>query len=164
MSMNHTIFNKLSDPRSIALTSLGLALLFLFFWFSPPLNLTMQEAEAWSTMGMIGTLAYLILSSVLVHRTIVHTYVFFIGCISLFIGGRFLAHAMGFDLSILKMESNFFSVHRPDFVTIDLNANEGLRLSIYIITCLHAIHAGYMFSVWKTSKKIERSIDLEWTK
>lgn len=164
MSMNRIIFDTLSDPRNIALTSFGLVPLFFFLWLTPPLNLTMQEAETWSTVGMIVSLAYLIISSILVHRTIVHTYVLFIACISLFIGGRFVAHAMGFDLSILGMESNFFSVRRPDFVTINLNANEGLRLSLYIVTCMHAMHAGYMFSIWKKPKGTPRSIDLEWTR
>jgi len=99
---------------------------------------------------MVVSLAYLITSSVIVHRTIVHTYVLFQACISLFIGGRYLAYGMGFDLSALGMETNFFSVHRPDFVIINLSPAEGLKLSIYILTCLHAMHAGYMFSVYKT--------------
>ncbi|KAL0630314.1 hypothetical protein Q9L58_010839, partial [Maublancomyces gigas] len=71
---------------------------------------------------------------------------------------------MGFDLSILAMESNFFSVHRPDFVTIDMNPNEGIRLALYIVTCLHAMHAGYMFSVWKKPKTIAPPMNLEWTR
>jgi hypothetical protein len=161
--MNHITLDKFSDPRNFAFSSFGLLLLLFFLWLAPPLNLTMQEAETWSTIGMIGTLAYLIISSVLIHRTIVHTYLFFIACISLFVGGRFVAHAMGFDLSILGMENNLFSVHRPDFATIDLNANEGLHLSLYIVLCLHAMHAGYMFFLWKTPKVAPRSIDLEWT-
>lgn len=164
MTLNRIIFDRLSNPRNIALTSLGLIPLFFFLWFIAPVNPTMQQAENWSTLSMVGSLAYLAISSILVHRTFVHTYVFFIGCMSLFIGGRFIAHAMGFDLSILEMESSFFSVHRPDFVTIDLSANEGLRLSLYIVTCLHAMHAAYMFVIWKKPKGIVPTIDLEWTK
>ncbi|OPK07609.1 O-antigen polysaccharide polymerase Wzy [Pseudomonas sp. VI4.1] len=164
MSMNRIIFDRLSNPRNIALTSLVLVPLFFLLWFISPVNPTMEEAQSWSTLSVVGSLVYLILSSALVHRTIVHTYVLFIACISLFIGGRFVAHAMGFDLSILGMETNFFSVHRPDFVTIELNANEGIRLALYIVTCLHAMHAGYMFSFWKTPKTVAPPMDLEWTK
>ncbi|WMI98293.1 O-antigen polysaccharide polymerase Wzy [Pseudomonas chlororaphis subsp. aurantiaca] len=165
MNINHIIFDRLANPRNIALTSLGLVPLLLLLRLILPVNLTMHEAEIWSTVLIVASLTYLITSSILVHRSTVHTYVFFIACTSLFIGGRFLAYAMGFDLSALKMESNFFSVHRPDFITINLDANEGLNLSIYIVTCLHALHSGYMLSIWKQKKDMTvRAIDFEWAK
>jgi hypothetical protein len=164
MSMNRTFFDTLSNPRNIALTSLALVPFFFFVWFISPVTPTIQEAQNWSTVSVVGSLFYLIISSAIVHRTIVHTYVLFLVCTSLFIGGRFIAHAMGFDLSILGMENSFFSVHRPDFVTIDLNANEGIRLALYIVTCLHAMHAGYMFSISKTPKAMAQPLELEWTK
>ncbi|MNH95928.1 hypothetical protein D3C81_235920 [compost metagenome] len=162
--MNRVIYNTFMEPWHIAFTSLWLIPAFSFIWLISPENPTVQQAELWSTVGMIGTLAYLFITSIAVYRTIVHTYVFFIACISLFIGGRFIAYAMGFDLSILEMESNFFSVQRPDFVTIELTANEALRLTLYIVTCLLAIHAGYMFSIWKNTNKTEHPIDPKWTK
>jgi hypothetical protein len=163
MKLKSSIFYRYSDPRKIALISFGLVPFFLLLQLAVPTNLTMQATENLATSIVVSSLAYLIATTVLVHRTVVHTYVLFISCICLFIGGRFLAHAMGFDLSVLKMESSFFSVHRPDFVTIDLDAKEGLELSIYIATCLHAMHAGYMFSIRNELKAPVRSADLEWT-
>lgn len=163
MNLKNSIFHKFSNPRKIALISFGLIPFFLLLQLASPTNLTMQVTENLATSIVASSLAYLTVTTILVHRTVVHTYLLFIACICLFIGGRFIAHAMGFDLSVLKMESSFFSVHRPDFVTIDLNANEGLALSIYIATCLHAMHAGYMFSIRNEPPTPVRTVDLEWS-
>jgi hypothetical protein len=163
MDFKSNIFSRFSDPRNIALISFGLVPFFLLLQLAAPTNLTMQAAENLATSIVVSSLAYLLITTILVHRTVVHTYLLFIGCICLFIGGRFIAHAMGFDVTILKMESSFFSVQRPDFVSINLDANQGLELSIYIATCLHAMHAGYMFSIRNKPKTSMHSIDLKWT-
>ena len=163
MNLNSSIYYRFSDPRTIAWISLGLIAFFLLLQLAVPTDLTMQTTETLATCVVVSSLAFLLVSTILIHRTVVHTYLLFISCICLFIGGRFIAHAMGFDLSILKMESNFFSVHRPDFVTINLDAKEGLGLSIYIATCLHAMHAGYMFSLRNKPTIPVPSVDLEWT-
>lgn len=161
--MNRIIRDAFSDPRTIALISTCLIGLFYLVWLITPKAASLQQVENWTTAIVVCTIAYLSTSSIMVHRTIVQTYVFFIGCMTLFVAGRYIAHAMGFDLSILEMESNFFSVHRPDFVTIDLNADEGIRLSFYIVTCLLAIHAGYMFSFSKASTNLSKQSEIEWS-
>lgn len=163
MNLKSSFFHRLSNPRKIALISFGLIPFFLLLQLAASTNLTLQTTESLATSIVVSSLAYLIVTTILVHRTVVHTYLLFIACICLFIGGRFIAHAMGFDLSVLKMESSFFSVHRPDFVTIDLDAKEGLSLSIYIATCLHAMHAGYMYSIRNEPTIPARSEYLEWT-
>jgi hypothetical protein len=162
MNINPLNFSRLANPRNISLISLALIPLLVFVLAITPDNLTIHQAETWTTLLVVGSLTYLIITSALVHQTVVHTYIFFLACVSLFIGGRYIAHATGFDLSALAMETDFFSVHRPDFVTISLNANEGLRLSIYIVTCLHAINAGYMFTISKQSEKAGRIGNLDW--
>lgn len=159
--MKRIIHDTFSEPRNIALTSVLLIALTYFLSVIAPEDATIEQIENWTSIGMIGTIAYLIISSALVHRTIIQTYIFFLACTALFVSGRYIAHAMGFDLSILNMETNFFSVHRPDFVIIDLNTKEALQLSTYIITCLFSIHAGYMFTIRK-NQNIKPS-NLEWT-
>lgn len=143
------IFDAVSKPRNVAIASVVLVPLFFCLWLIIPDTATVEQAQAWATISVVGVLALLMASSALVHRTVVHSYIFFLGCTSLFIGGRFIAYAMGFDVAMLKMEHNIFAVHRPDFVVIELTAREGLQLTLYLVTCLLALHAGYMFSLWK---------------
>ncbi|MBK4995862.1 O-antigen polysaccharide polymerase Wzy [Pseudomonas sp. S37] len=163
MFSKYGVFDSACNPRNVALVSVALIPLFFCLWLMAPESATLQQAQAWATISMVGSLAFMLVSSALVHRTLVHSYIFFLGCTALFIGGRFIAYAMGFDVAMLKMESNFFSVHRPDFVSIELTAREGLRLTLYLVTCLHAMHAGYMFSLWKKPVSVAPRQDLQWT-
>lgn len=48
----------------------------------------LQQAQAWATIGKAGVLAFMILSSALVRHMLVHSYMLFLGCASLFIGSR----------------------------------------------------------------------------
>ena len=164
MQINQLSFNRLANPRIVTLVSLALIPLLSLVWTLIPDSLTMPEAETGSTVLIVTSLVYLLITSALVHRTIVHTYVLFLSCVSLFIGGRYVSHAMGFNLATMGMESNIFSVHRPDFVTISMSAKEGARLSFYIATCLYAIHAGYMFTITRKSKQITRGEDISWAR
>ncbi len=157
------VFDAVSNPRNVALVAVVMMAILFCIWLIPPESVTLQQAQAWATIGMVGVLAFMILSSALVHHTLVHSYVLFIGCASLFIGGRHIAYAMGFDVAMLKMESNFFAVHRPDFVSIELTAYEGLRLTLYLVSCLLAMHAGYMVSLWKKPASNAGSRDMQWT-
>jgi len=162
MNIKQLNLHRPANARIISLISLGLIPLLSLVWMLVPDSLTMRQAETASTSLIVASLIYLIITSVLVHRTIVHTYIFFLGCVSLFVGGRFLSHAAGFDIAAMGMETNIFSVHRPDFVTISMSAKEGVRLSVYIATCLYAIHAGYMFTISRQSSKIISSDDIAW--
>jgi len=150
------------NPRTVALVSSAIIPVFFGLWLMAPDSVTLQQAQNWSTVCVVASLVWMILSGALVHRTFVHTYILFLGCTALFIGGRFVAHAMGFDVSILGMESSFFSVHRPDFVSIELTAQEGISLTLYIVTCLHAMHAGYMFSLWKAPVPKVQPAQIPW--
>lgn len=150
------------NPRTVALVSSAIIPVFFGLWLMAPDSVTLQQAQNWSTVCVVASLVWMILSGALVHRTFVHTYILFLGCTALFIGGRFVAHAMGFDVSILGMESSFFSVHRPDFVSIELTAQEGISLTLYIVTCLHAMHAGYMFSLWKAPAPKVQPAQIPW--
>lgn len=163
MFIKSNVFDADWNPRTVAFVSVVVIPICLFLWLIAPESVTIQQAQLWSTASMVTTLAFMILSSAFVHRTVVHSYTLFLGCTGLFIGGRFIAHAMGFDVEMMKMESNFFSVHRPDFVSIELTAHEGLQLTFYLVSCMLAVHAGYMFSLWKRPAHAVISQDLRWT-
>lgn len=107
----------------------------------------MMEIERWSTVAVLSTLASMLVTAALVHRTLIQTYSLFLGCSAIFVGGRFIAHALGFDPSALGMESNLFAVHRPGFITLELGASEAIDLAFYIVTALMAMHVGYLWAI-----------------
>lgn len=162
--MKRIISDTFSEPRHIAITSAWLIGVFYLLWLFAPESTTIEQAETWTTIGVLGTLAYLISSSVIVHRTVVHTYVFFLGCMALFIAGRYVAHAMGYDpMAAEKWKSRMFGINMSYFIIMDLGPKEAIRLSLYIVTCLLAIHTGYMYALWKKPTEVSQSNNLEWT-
>ncbi|MBN2991563.1 hypothetical protein JWR97_09380 [Pseudomonas cedrina subsp. fulgida] len=136
-----------SAPRNIALCSLFLMGLFhlLVVFFAN--GATTAQVENWASVAVVGTLIYLAATSVAVHKTVVHTYVFFLACTGLFVGGRYVAHAIGYDPMDNKWPSTMFSVNMPYFIVMSLTSEEALRLTSYIVTCLLSLHAGYMFAI-----------------
>lgn len=161
--MNLMIRDTFSEPYHIALTSLWAIGIFYLLWLFAPDNATIEQVETWTTIGVIGTLAYLVISSVMVHRTVVHTYVFFIACMALFVAGRYVAHAMGYDpMAAEKWKSRMFGINMYYFIIMDLSPKQALKLSLYIVTCLYAIHAGYMYALWKKPKEATQPVNYDW--
>lgn len=161
--MKRIISDTFSEPRHIAITSAWLIGVFYLLWLFAPESATIEQVETWTTIGVVGTIAYLATSTIMVHRTVVHTYTFFIACMALFVGGRYIAHAMGFDpMAAEKWKSRMFGINMWYFIIMDLGPKEALRLSLYIVTCLYAIHAGYMYALWKNPKENTQPVNLDW--
>lgn len=160
--MKNITQGRLSEPSYIAATSTLAIIGFYLLSLLVPSNPTMQQVEDWSTIAMIGTLMFLFVSTIAVHKTLVHTYTFFLACMSLFIGGRYIAHALGFNPAALTWGASMFSIHMPFFMVMDLTENEAFRLSLYIVNCLLAMHAGYMFALWKKPNASLRDTDYSW--
>lgn len=160
--MKSITHGTLSEPRYIASASILAIIGFYLLSLLMPANPTMKQVEDWSTIAMIGTLVFLFVSTIAVHKTVVHTYIFFLACMSLFIGGRYIAHALGFDPAALTWGASMFSIHMPFFMVMDLSEKEAVSLSMYIVNCLLAMHAGYMFSIWKKPSTNLRDLDCTW--
>jgi hypothetical protein len=153
-SVTRSPIELLSNPAHIAVTSVCLIGVVLLASVFPAMDLTIQDVEAVATPAIVMCFAYMVLSAVFVHRTVIHTYVLFLGCTSLFIGGRFIARSLGFDVvTFLGQETNIFAVNRPGFVTLSMSPVEALDFSRFIITCLLSIHAGYMVAMVNLLKK-----------
>lgn len=80
-------------------------------------------------------LAFMGVTTLASDRTVVHPYLFFLGTVLLFIGGRFVAMAMGIEASIFSDYS---------YVPVELDGVEANRLMSLVVATLLAMHAGYM--------------------
>lgn len=89
MFSKHHVLDAVSSPRNLALDAVVMmADLFLHQADPRPESVMLQQAQAWATIGKAGVLAFMILSSALVRHMLVHSYMLFLGCASLFIGSR----------------------------------------------------------------------------
>lgn len=134
-----------SLEKLVSMASLIMLGLVYFLYKILPDGMPMAEIENWASAVIITIIVYMVLTTIVVHRTFVHTYLFFLFCLSLFVGGRYLAHGIGYD-PVATDKSAMFGIHMPAFLVLELSPRSALELTLYIATCFLAVHAGYMLT------------------
>lgn len=149
-------------PKCLTIAMVSLTALVLIFlqsgWAVSLSSADIQSAMSWLFSVV---LIFMAVSTFLVHKTLVTPYFFYLMAVTLFLGGRFIAHLAGFPYSVFALANNQ-SVSVSEMAT-----PQAVSVMLTMLPILLAIHAGYMLVLGVMSNSASRSAKLEtplWTR